>query len=175
MAAVQPGGVQAAAAPPGVGRGAYPGKSLLKKGNDKKLPAQASLDWASPNVFVTLDKAYFPAEEPLFVRNWFIHRPFADKEKGEKELDFVVHETYLTEKAPKKLGNVQVVPIQGHELIFNRLKLEENGIKNEHVEDELDSSENEVQENEIGLEYWSSDSDESDDEEALIEGTAVEL
>ena len=164
MAAVQPGGVQAAAAQPGVGRGAYPGKSLLK------LPAQAS-----PNVFVTLDKAYFPAEEPLFVRNWFIHRPFADKEKGEKELDFVVHETYLAEKAPKKLGGVQVVPIPGHEMIFNRLKLEENGIKNEHVEDELDSSENEVQENEIGLEYWSSDSDESDDEEALIEGTAVEL
>ena len=164
MAAVQPGGVQAAAAQPGVGRGAYPGKSLLK------LPAQAS-----PNVFVTLDKAYFPAEEPLFVRNWFIHRPFADKEKGEKELDFVVHETYLAEKAPKKLGGVQVVPIPGHEMIFNRLKLEENGIKNEHVEDELDSSDNEVQENEIGLEYWSSDSDESDDEEALIEGTAVEL
>ena len=166
MAAVQPGGVQAAAAQPGVGLGAYPGKSLLKKDNDKKLPAQAS-----PNVFVTLDKAYFPAQEPLFVRNWFIHRPFADKEKGEKELDFVVHETYLAEKAPKKLGNVQVVPIPGHEMIFNRLKLED-GIKNEHVEDELDSSDNEVQENEIGLEYWSSD---SDDEEALIEGTAVEL
>ena len=162
MAAVQPGGVQAAAAQPGVGRGAYPGKSLLK------LPAQAS-----PNVFVTLDKAYFSAEEPqpLFVRNWFIHRPFADKEKGEKELDFVVHETYLAEKAPKKLGGVHVVPIPGHEMIFNRLKLED-GIKNEHVEDELDSSDNEVQENEIGLEYWSSD---SDDEEALIEGTAVEL
>ena len=167
MAAVQPGGVQAAAAQPGVELGAYPGKSLLKKGNDKKLPAKAS-----PNVLVTLDKAYLPAQEPLFVRNWFIHRPFADREKGEKELDFVVHETYLAEKAPKKLGNVQVVPIQGHEIIFNRLKLED-GIKNEHVEDELDSSDNEVQENEIGLEYWSSDSD--DDEEALIEGTAVEL
>ena len=163
MAAVQPGGVQAAAAKPGVGRGAYPGKSLLKKGKNKKLP----------NVFVTLDKAHFPAEEPLFVRNWFIHRPFADKEKGEKELDFVVHETYLTEKAPKKLEKVQVVPIQGHEMIFNRVKLEENGIKMEHVEDEFDSSDNEVQENEIDLEYyWSSD---SDDEEALTEGTAVEL
>ena len=134
---------------------------------EKKLPAKAS-----PNVFVTLDKAYFPAEEPLFVRNWFIHRPFADKEKGEKELDFVVHETYLAEKAPKQLGKVQVVPIRGHEMNFHRLKLEENGIKNEHVEDELDSSDNEVQENEIGLEYWSSD---SDDEEALTEGTAVEL
>ena len=166
MAAVQPGGFQAAAAQHGVGLGAYPGKSLLKKGNDKKLPAQAS-----PDVFVTLDKAYFPAQEPLFVRNWFIHRPFADKEKGEKELDFVVHETYLAEKAPKKLGGVHVVPIPGHEMIFNRLKLED-GIKNEHVEDELDSSDNEVQENEIGLEYWSSD---SDDKEALIEGTAVEL
>ena len=161
------------AAQPGVGLGAYPGKSLLKKGKDKKLPAQAS-----PNLFVTLDKAYFPAEEPLFVRNWFIHRPFADKEKGEKELDFVVHETYLAEKAPKKLGNVQVVPIRGHkwpqEMIFNHVKLEENGIKNKHVENEFDSSDNEFQENENDLEYWSSDS-ESDDEEALIEGTAVEL
>ena len=86
MAAVQPGGVQAAAAQSGVGLGSYPGKSLLKKGNDKKLPAQAN-----PNVFVTLDKAYFSAEEPqpLFVRNWFIHRPFADKEKGK-----VIHPKY---------------------------------------------------------------------------------
>ena len=138
---------------------------------EKKLPAKAS-----PNVFVTLDKAYFSAEEPqpLFVRNWFIHRPFADKEKGEKELDFVVHETYLAEKAPKQLGKVQVVPIRGHEMNFHRLKLEENGIKNEHVEEEFDSSDNDYQEYENGLEYWSSDS-ESDDEEALTEGTAVEL
>ena len=171
MTAVQLEGVQTAAAQPGVGQEAYPGKSLLKKDNDKKLPAKAS-----PNVFVTLDKAYFSAEEPqpLFVRNWFIHRPFADKEKGEKELDFVVHETYLAEKAPKQLGKVQVVPIRGHEMNFHRLKLEENGIKNEHVEEEFDSSDNDYQEYENGLEYWSSDS-ESDDEEALTEGTAVEL
>ena len=80
MTAVQLEGVQTAAAQPGVGQEAYPGKSLLKKDNDKKLPAKVS-----PNVFVTLDKAYFPREEPqpLFVRNWFIHRPFADKQKGE--------------------------------------------------------------------------------------------
>ena len=31
--------------------------------------------------------------KPLFVRNYFIHRPFAID--GEKELDFVVHETYI--------------------------------------------------------------------------------
>ena len=147
-----------------------PKDKKLPQPKGKKLPAKAS-----SNVFVTLDKAYFPAEDPLFVRNWFIRRPFADKEKGEKELDFVVHETYLTEKAPKKLGKVQVVPIQGHEVIFideiDRVKLEENGIKNEHVEDEFNSSGNQ-DENEIGLQYWSSD---SDDEEAFTEGTAVEL
>ena len=34
MVAVQPGGVQAAAAQSGVGLGSYPGKSVLKKGND---------------------------------------------------------------------------------------------------------------------------------------------
>ena len=38
MATVQPDGVQTAAAQPGVGQGAYSGKSILKKGNDKKLP-----------------------------------------------------------------------------------------------------------------------------------------
>ena len=38
VAAVQPDGVQTAAAQPGVGQGAYSGKSILKKGNDKKLP-----------------------------------------------------------------------------------------------------------------------------------------
>ena len=32
VVAVQPGGVQAAAAQPGVGLGTFPGKSLLKKG-----------------------------------------------------------------------------------------------------------------------------------------------
>ena len=32
VAAVQPGGVQAEAAQPGVRQGAYPGKSLVKKG-----------------------------------------------------------------------------------------------------------------------------------------------
>ena len=84
---------------------------------------------------------------------------FITLQKGEKELDFVVHETYLAEKAPKQLGKVQVVPIRGHEMNFHRLKLEENGIKNEHVEEEFDSSDNEFQENENDLEYWSSDSD----------------
>ena len=96
---------------------------------------------------------------------------FITLQKGEKELDFVVHETYLAEKAPKQLGKVQVVPIRGHEMNFHRLKLEENGIKNE--QEEFDSSDNEFQEYENGLEYWSSDSDY--DEEALNDSSAVEL
>ena len=74
-----------------------------------------------------------------------IVKTFEELKKKWGQLDFVVHETYLAEKAPKKLGGVQVVPIPGHEMIFNRLKLEENGIKNEHVEEELDSSDNEFQ------------------------------
>ena len=78
-------------------------------------------------------------------RQYLEYLGYITLEKGEKELDFVIHETYLAEKAPKQLGKVQVVPIRGHEMNFHRLKLEENGIKNEHVEEEFDSSDNEFQ------------------------------
>ena len=59
-------------------------------------------------------------------------------------MDFVIHETYIEERAPFKLGDVYAVPIQVETENFEEdIEIEERGIINEHVVDEFVTSDTE--------------------------------
>lgn len=40
--------------------------------------------------------------KPVFTRHWIVRRPFANVERGEKRVEFVIHETYLSKLNPYK-------------------------------------------------------------------------